>query len=441
MTFNISNLKTIVEDKILAVDLNTPDIDLVKLSKLADRTQATRSALDAEIQTRLTDATASDELFDLLVLSKSSDEVVQTGDTAIGGIKRLWQGYPDVYEENNQKFLRSGYLITSGWDSSLSPIINSLFVFGAAPLNMGSVSALASNYNNIFIGGGSGGNMTRSFNNGVSWSSGTNSVFGTNSITDIAYGSSNDTWVAVGLSGRIARSFNNGDSWASANSGSTFYSSTILGVAANDSGRWVIVGTNGRVFVSANNAASWYSATSNYGNKSINSIASGSNETWIAVGASNGTGDDMIRSTDDGETWAFVSSTFGSWDIIQDIDTDNAGVWIAVGASGILARSTDNGSNWSRVSSPFGSGTINSVTTDKKGIWMAVGTNGITAVSRDNGENWELVDSGYGDFSISIVVSDTEGTFIGAGQTASAFTVFPQFGINTGHPTDYVRFL
>jgi len=80
MSFNVSNLKTIVESKISAIDANTPDIDLVKLAKLADRTEAVRTALDAEIQTRLTAVTASNELLELLVLSKSSDELkVQEG--------------------------------------------------------------------------------------------------------------------------------------------------------------------------------------------------------------------------------------------------------------------------------------------------------------------------------------------------------------------------
>jgi hypothetical protein len=47
------------------------------------------------------------------------------GGIAIGEITRFYESFPNDYERDGQKFLRSGFVINSGWDASLDPFIGS----------------------------------------------------------------------------------------------------------------------------------------------------------------------------------------------------------------------------------------------------------------------------------------------------------------------------
>ena len=206
------------------------------------------------------------------------------GGTALGEITRLYNGFPDDYQRDGQKFIRSGFAVGSGWDASLEP-----FIYSAG-----------------------------------FWSAVT-SGFGSTTISSVATDQAG-VWVAVGFSGVMTRSTDNGLNWSAVTSG--FGSGIIRSVATDQAGVWVAVGDNGVMTRSANDGASWSAVTSGF----------------------------ILR--------------------IWSIATDQAGVWVAVGENGVMTRSTNDGASWSAVTSGFGITRIYSVATDQAGVWVAVDTSG-----------------------------------------------------------------
>ena len=67
--------------------------------------------------------------------------------------------------------------------------------------------------------------------------------------------------------------------------------------------------------------------------------------------------------------------------------SSSSGVFVAVGDSGNILRSTDNGSSWANASTPLGSG-IYAVTFGNN-TFVAVGTEGNIVRSTDNGTTWD----------------------------------------------------
>jgi len=126
------------------------------------------------------------------------------GGTALGEITRLYQGFPDDYTRDGQKFLRSGFIITSGWDTSLATSVFPAGLWATVTSGFGSTTILsvATDGAGVWVAGG-GGAMRRSTNNGATWSAVT-SGFGSTSINSVAKGQAN-VWIAVGQSGTITR--------------------------------------------------------------------------------------------------------------------------------------------------------------------------------------------------------------------------------------------
>ena len=125
------------------------------------------------------------------------------GGTALGEITRLYQGFPDDYTRDGQKFLRSGFIITSGWDTSLATSVFSAGLWATETSGFGStlINSVATDGAGVWVA--SGGTMTRSTDNGATWATVT-SGFGTTQINSVAKGQAN-VWIAVGQSGTITR--------------------------------------------------------------------------------------------------------------------------------------------------------------------------------------------------------------------------------------------
>lgn len=139
--------------------------------------------------------------------------------------------------------------------------------------------------------------------------------------------------------------------------------------------------------------------------RALQSIASDGAGVWvIGVGGNEST---VIRSTDNGVTWANVTSVGGG--NINAIATDRAGVWVVGGTSG--ARSTDNGATWSSQAGlpvmTLGGG----IATDSSGNWLAGGNGGAVARSENNGATWATKASGA-NTQVNAVVTDKKGRWI-----------------------------
>jgi len=246
--------------------------------------------------------------------------------------------------------------------------------------------------NNKFIAVGRSGKMASSAD-GKTWTALTNTVFGSNIITDIVnFGSSK--WVAVGTSGKIAYSSDDGATWTAVTT-STF-SAGIISVASNLS-YCVAVGTSGKIAYSSDDGVTWTAVTSTFGSDTINSVACSGlgGNSWVAVGAS---GKMAYCSSSSPTSWTQVTnSTFGTT-AINGVAYGGS-KYVAVGDYGKIAYSTDRGITWTQVTnSPFGTTAIRNVAWNNgsegyAGLFVAVGNGGNAATSPD-GITWTAVTDG-----------------------------------------------
>jgi len=167
---------------------------------------------------------------------------------------------------------------------------------------------------------------------GVNWSEGTNSTFGTGLIYAIEYG--NNKFVAGNAGGEMAYS-TDGVNWKTVTN-STF-TGTICSIAYGDN-QFVAGGIDGKMAYSADGATWTAVSNSTFGTTEIRAIAYG-NSKFVAVGS----GGKMAYSTD-GVTWtAITNSTFGSSTIYCIAYGNNK--FVAGSLDGKIAYSSDDTGN------------------------------------------------------------------------------------------------
>jgi uncharacterized protein YjdB len=222
-----------------------------------------------------------------------------------------------------------------------------------------------------FVAVGDHGKMAYS-GNGVNWTAVSNSTFGDDPITGIAYGRdtySNDIFVAVSPSGKEALS-SDGVTWTASSDTQTTISDIVYG---------------GGKFVGYNDGRMALSGSGNY---------------WSAVG----------------------NSTFKSG--IYDI-TYGGEKFVAVGYDfGARIAYSGNGSNWTAVSlaSIFGANTINGIAYGG-GRFVAVGSGGKTA-SSSNGETWSALSDSRFDISYTNGIVYDGKKFVAVGYNLSGLDSF-----------------
>ncbi|MDR1949389.1 MAG: fibronectin type III domain-containing protein, partial [Spirochaetaceae bacterium] len=217
------------------------------------------------------------------------------------------------------------------------------------------------------------------------------SAFGsTININDIIY--ANDKFVAVGASGRIAHSAD-GETWTTVtNSG---FGTTAINRVAWGNGKFVAVGATAKMAYSSD-GVTWTAiaaASTTFASSAINGIAWGGGK-FVAVGAAA-----KMAYSSDGETWTAVGdSQFGTTIINSVAWGGSAGSekFVAVGGGAIatpdgkIAYSSD-GENWTLVtSSPFGDALVNRVAWCHDRFIAGTYSTGQLASSSD-GENWTLI--------------------------------------------------
>lgn len=145
-------------------------------------------------------------------------------------------------------------------------------------------------------------------------------------------------------------------------------------------------------------------------------VAASTSGVWIAAWVANGTYPMYARSTDSGATWsaAVKLSTSDQSRFNCDIKTDNNGVWVGVWGGIWYSRSADNGLTWSTLTQDGYSSILNSsqaLDTDRAGTWIIAAENGNFSKSTDNGQTW----SGFGalgDATEQAIVADGPGRFV-----------------------------
>jgi len=185
--------------------------------------------------------------------------------------------------------------------------------------------------------------------------------------------------IAAGDSGRMSKSVNNGDSWSQVDSK---FGSTRINKVVYDNDVWIAVGNDGKISRSVNGTL-WTAVSSGFENTNINSVAYGNNG-WIAVGDSG-----KIRRSSDGNSWTEVVSGSGSAVKFNDI-YHGGGVWIAVGDSGKVLRST-NGTAWNEIN--LGVNDINFLSVFYASRLWFIGTNSNKLFASATGNDWVEVES------------------------------------------------
>ena len=263
----------------------------------------------------------------------------------------------------------------------------------------GVVQCIATSGSTLFAGMNGFGGVSRSTDNGATWTS-VNSGLSSTDVRAIAVSGAN-LYAGTYLGG-VSLSTNNGVSWRDVNSG---LSSPIV-VSLLVSGSSIFAGTYGGVFVSTNNGTSWTAVNSGFTDKFVNCfLASGTN----LFAGSNGAG--VYVSTNNGATWTVVGPSNA---IVYSLALN--GTSLFAGTSTGVYRSTDNGKSWNAA----GIANVQVLSLAAVGSNLLAGTNGNGIYfSTDFGASWNAVNTGLTDRTIrSLVVN---GTNLFAGTSAAVF--------------------
>jgi hypothetical protein len=292
-----------------------------------------------------------------------------------------------------------------------------------------------------FVAGGGGGKMAVSLDYGKTWTTITETGFGSSDdINGIASGLVNNDgnfmWLAVGGNGKVARLTNFTAGFSALSHGMSAYTLNAIayGNSKLDSGTnsmsspFLIAGrhsTSGAGGTMKGGMSFTAVASSNFGfgtEDNILAIAFGGTkrrDDMYQKGdyprfAAAGSGGKITYSDDATTTWTAASNTtFGTADNIYGIAFGN-GRFVAVGSNGGAAWSED-GLNWTRVSQTGISGDIYAITFGNPAggegaaaKFVAAGKGGKMAYSPD-GENWTAVSSGVEEDIRSIAFGSSAG--------------------------------
>lgn len=192
-------------------------------------------------------------------------------------------------------------------------------------------------------------------------------------------------------------------------SGVTSGISGVFRAIAQAGNVWVIAGASGGVWRSTDNGSTWASVTSGFGSSQIYGIATDGAGVWVAVGEAG----KVSRSANNGLTWGIVSAGFSSSYAVDSVATDGAGIWIAVSQYGEVRRSTNNGTTWAAVTAGFGTTGLGCVGYGN-GVWVVGGSGGSMKRSTDGGTTWAAV-TGAGTDSIQSIATDGAGVWVVGG--------------------------
>jgi len=152
-------------------------------------------------------------------------------------------------------------------------------------------------------------------------------------------------WTGVGRDGRVMYS-SDAESWTEYESpaGETSdYWDISFGKDDSDGPRWIIAtNTNPELRYSADptNSGSWSSIDFSGTSDLARTVEYGATGTWIA-----GTGNDVFRSTDGGDSWTKITAVASGAGLMLCLATDGAGTWLLGGTVKVL-KSWDDGLNW-----------------------------------------------------------------------------------------------
>jgi photosystem II stability/assembly factor-like uncharacterized protein len=187
---------------------------------------------------------------------------------------------------------------------------------------------------------------------------------------------------------------------------SSGFTTTSSSSSSSSSGVFVAVGDSGNILRSTDNGSSWANASTPLGS-GLYAVTFGNN-TFVAIG----NGGKFVKSTDNGSSFDNVTSGIGK--NTSDVTFGN-NTFIAVAHTGTIVRSTDNGSSWNNATS----GTNNNLNGVGFGnnTFVVVGNSGNILKSTDNGSSWDNVTSGTSQQLNNVTFGNN--TFVGVGDNGN----------------------
>lgn len=235
----------------------------------------------------------------------------------------------------------------------------------------GTLRSITSNGYSI-LAAGDNGQVIRSTNSGVSFTSAT--VAGGTTIQDIKFTNSTTAYLVAGAS--IYKSTDAGGTW---NVSHSYASTTFYEISFFDENNGIAVGSSGRTSYTTNAGTLWTNVV--YAPAfTIYTITTSGPSTAFASG-DNGK---ILKSTDKGASWTNPNSITGPINSVFSID--GVSVW-AVGNLGNIFKSTDAGATWSTVTSGTTSH-LQSVRFSDSQNGVIVGNLGFTLKTTNGGSTW-----------------------------------------------------
>ena len=227
--------------------------------------------------------------------------------------------------------------------------------------------------NGTFIAAGTSGNCVRSIDNGLNWI-----VNVPLSISALSIGYGNGVWIAAGRNAGGRRSTDDGVSWANVSIGIVDDNADPRATITDGSGTWVISSNNTTVVArSTNDGLTWAGVTTPNSGGTLRGQAA--NGTFI-IGCN---GSKVLRSGDSGVTWSVIDAPLDA--AINDfskVATDGSGNWLGVASNGLgFSKSTDDGLTWTfnGLNPPIN---CNTVTYHSSKAWLAPRANGLIYTTR-----------------------------------------------------------
>lgn len=193
-----------------------------------------------------------------------------------------------------------------------------------------------------------------------------------------------DSTTSTGLKWATASS---GVTWTQKAGPSVFGTATLTGIAYNGSNLYAVATASGTLFTSPD-LVTWTSRTSGFGSSAIYNIIY-ANSLWVAVGASG-----LISTSSDGVTWTVRTSGVSTNALYQVIYANSLFVAVGDGANGGTGGVTtsSDGLTWTKRTTPTTSSTGITSIAYGNGYFVAVGElNTVCGYYSSNGTTWTVL--------------------------------------------------
>ncbi|MCI0693371.1 YCF48-related protein [candidate division KSB1 bacterium] len=284
----------------------------------------------------------------------------------------------------------------------------------------GTVNLIAVNKSNGYIFAVvAGAGMMRSTDNGASWTP-KNSGLANTSVQTIAINAKGDLF--AGTSGQgVFRSTDHGQNWVQVNTGIAATHRNIRALALDSITGCLFAGTSfSGLHRSCDNGNTWISLpTGLTGAVTIQALAIKHGSGVIFAGTDNR---GRLRSTDNGNTWT-PTDTSSIYKNVRALAVTASGAVFAGADSAsskrAILRSTDDGESWAQVLAPSNS-VVWFALNSSDHIWAGTAGSGVY-VSSDNGGNWSLRNNGLRGYSINTIAFNASDHIFAGAHCAGVF--------------------